>query len=306
MEKNLMGIWQRCIFILSFERIIYAFSKDEFMTTATYLQLSCCGKEQTELLIGLLSIHPFEAFEEVSDGFHAYLPETEWTTSLKEEVQRLEKQFGVSFSVEKIENKNWNAIWEAGFSPITIDDFCHIRASFHPAGPKVSYELIIDPKMAFGTGHHATTAMMIQSMRELEVEGQSVLDYGCGTGVLAILARQMGAEPVMAIDYDPNSVENTLENGQQNQTPDIAVLEGDLDVLPSGSSYWIILANINRNVLLKSLPTLYSLLEKGGHLLLSGFVEEDGPLMETRFSENGFRLLKTRKEGEWLCMMVTK
>lgn len=275
------------------------------MNTQSYLKLSCRATgEKTEILIGLLSQYPFESFEETDEGFHAYIPEKEWTEAIQAEINSLKNPFKLAYSLEKVENQNWNAIWEAGFSPITIDDFCHIRASFHPPGPEVSYELIIDPKMAFGTGHHATTAMMIQSMHTLSPEGQSLLDYGCGTGVLAILARKMGARPVTAIDYDPNSVENTRENMAGNHTPDIAVYEGDLDVLPEHSTYSIILANINRNVLLAALPTLYSLLKKGGHLLLSGFVKEDGPLMENRLAEIGFRLLSTREDGEWLCMMV--
>lgn len=262
--------------------------------------------EKCEWITGRMSILPFESFEETNDGLFIYLPEAEWTTDLKAEVRDIEHYFNVKFKVEPVENKNWNALWEAGFSPVTIGEFCHIRASFHPPGPPVEYELVIDPRMAFGTGHHQTTSMVVEAMEQISFYDKKVLDFGCGTGILAILAAMKGSTDVTAIDNDPNAVENTQDNCQLNGCPSIRILEGGLEVLFPDESYDIILANINRNVLLESMASLYDKLGKNGILIISGFVKGDLSVMSTSLTSCGFHLQSVRESGEWLCLHLNK
>lgn len=277
------------------------------MNKNTYLRLEVAADpEKCEWLTGRMSILPFESFEETDTGFYAYIPKAAWSDEIQETLHLLSEQFQVTFQQEEIQEQNWNALWEAGFSPVTIGDYCHVRASFHPPGPPVTYEIIIDPRMAFGTGHHATTSLVIRAMKQNTTPPAAVLDYGSGTGLLAILACKQGSTDIIAIDNDPNAVENTRENCDLNGCPRISVLEGDLDILPVDKTFDLILANINRNVLLAAMPALYSKLKPNGKLILSGFVKADQFTMEQRLIECHFKLVDVQEEGEWLCMEVDK
>jgi len=198
---------------------------------------------EQEILLALLSAFPFDSFEEGEKGLSAFIPKKEHDKLLEENLSNLLNERGLSAGVSEIAYKNWNAIWEAGFDPILVEGKCLVRAKFHDPDPKIPMEIVIQPEMAFGTGHHSTTYLMMKAMFELDFKGKSVLDYGCGTGILSILASKLGANKVMAIDNDGLAYDNTLAqlalNGIENVTTKQATLE-ETEV----NSYDIILANI--------------------------------------------------------------
>ncbi|MDX1409186.1 MAG: 50S ribosomal protein L11 methyltransferase [Saprospiraceae bacterium] len=254
---------------------------------------------QPQVLMAFLGSYPFEAFEEgeVLTGYlHEQYPHREVAASIREE-------FGLYFDhleIELLPPQNWNAVWESNFEPVSIGDFCYVRASFHEPVEGVQHEIVIDPKMAFGTGHHATTWMMIHAMKSLQVQDWTVLDMGCGTGVLAILAARMGAAQVIAIDNDAAAVDNTKENLVQN---DVAaeVLLGSASRIPD-DPFDLILANINRGVLIEIMPVLARSLAPEGNLLLSGVLTSDQELMQDLLAENGLHVVHAYRRGEWLCL----
>jgi len=260
-----------------------------------------CPPAQQEIWIARLSQWEANGFEEVESGLSAYFPNNLNWAALEAVLQ----EEAVAYTHEVLPDTNWNALWESQFEPIQVDDFSAVRADFHPANPQVQYDLVINPKMAFGTGHHATTYQMIRQMRGLDFEGKRVFDYGCGTGVLAILAEKMGAAKLIANDISPEAVENTLENMEVNGVSKIQVLEGDLSIIQPGP-YDIILANINRNVILDSLSTLYEYLAPKGKLLLSGILLEDEALLLQQLESNQFHLEERHERDSWLCLQVTR
>lgn len=241
------------------------------------LTVSISPKEVgSDVLIAEMSELDFDTFSETSAGFLAYIKQDAYD---KEKLEGLIEQyantFDISYEVQTIVQQNWNAEWEENFQPIDVKNRCYVRAPFHAAKTDYQYEIVIEPKMSFGTGHHSTTQLMIQHLMSLNVCNRSVLDMGCGTGVLAILAAKMQASHVTAIDIDQWSYENTLENIQVNDQKAINVLHGDASLLANIESIDIILANINKNILLADLSHYANKLNKGGDLLLSGFFETD-------------------------------
>lgn len=258
--------------------------------------------DNRDLIIALLDQANYDGFEENDFGFKTYIKEQAFDESY---VQELAKQFDFSYKAKKIPYKNWNAIWESNFQPIQIDDFCGIRADFHPPFENVIHEIIINPKMAFGTGHHETTLSMMEIMRTLDFKDQKVFDYGCGTGILAILAAKMGAQPILALDYDPLSYENTLENCEMNSISQVNAQLGELSVVED-DEFDIILANINRNVILNSLPSLFLKIKQNGQLLISGFLNTDLDLLTLTVEKIGFSIINVVKKGEWICMQLSK
>ena len=247
-----------------------------------------------------LTSFPFESFVTTETGVTAYV-------SLDEAAQISEAAClavpfdGVAASVktEDFEGQNWNAIWEENFHPITVGDWT-IRASFHKAAT-TKHEIIIDPQMSFGTGHHATTQLMLEQLLAIEVADKTVLDMGTGTGVLAIAAKMQGAEKVTGVDIESWCVENAIENAAKNSIHDIAFSTKTLDDLTDVKPQ-VILANINRNVLLTHLPTYAQMLSAGGSLLLSGFHQEDVVALNALAQQNGLKGVgKTEKEG-WICL----
>ena len=227
-----------------------------------------------EILMAELAQIGFESFVELEYGLEAYIPQTDFKEESLQEVTLLKNpEFLIEYITNTIAPKNWNEVWESDFKPIVVNNRCAVRADFHE--PIASdYEIIITPKMSFGTGHHQTTYMMLQHVLDLELEGASVLDMGCGTGVLAILAIKKGARSVDAIDIEPWCFENTKENALLNACKPIQVYEGDA-LLLVGKKYDVIIANINKNVLLQDIPTYASCLNAKGTLLLSGFYAAD-------------------------------
>ena len=236
----------------------------------TYLRYPItCDPELTEILLALLADAGFDSFQETDDGLEAYAEAAgaaKWLNVLTE----LGSTYAFSYSVEEVVEQNWNAVWEGQFHPIQIDDRLLLRASFHESVEGVARELVIDPKMAFGTGHHATTYMMCERVLDHlagREKTERVLDFGCGTGVLAILAAQLGAAVVDAVDIERPAYESTLENAAANGVVLSTVVHGQLADVALGQPYDLILANINRNVLLAEAGPLYERLRAGGYPL---------------------------------------
>jgi ribosomal protein L11 methyltransferase len=255
----------------------------------------------SEILIAELGYLGFESFVENEDGVTAYIPSEEFEEDLFAGVHILHSdEFQITYSREEIERVNWNEEWEKNFSPIIVDDICSVRAPFHPK-PDTDYDIVIEPKMSFGTGHHATTHMMIKLILENEWKGKSVLDMGCGTGLLAILAAMKGAEKIEAIDIDNWCYLNTLENIQRNECEPIDVEEGGAELL-EGKKYDSILANINRNILLKDLPVYVKTLNRDGELYLSGFYTEDLKVIEKACMDLGLSYMNHVGRNNWVAV----
>ncbi|MCB4808179.1 50S ribosomal protein L11 methyltransferase [Tamlana sp. 62-3] len=254
-----------------------------------------------EILIAELGYAGFESFVETEEGVTAYIQKEEWNQSILEDIQILNSdEFEISFTFEEIEQTNWNAEWEKNFNPIVVDDACAVRAPFHEKF-NVEYDIVIEPKMSFGTGHHETTHMMIQHILKNDFKDKSVLDMGCGTGVLAILAEKKGAKPIDAIDYDNWCYLNSLENVERNNCEHITVIEGDASVLGK-NKYDIVIANINRNILLQDMATYVSCLNKGGMLFLSGFYNDDIPIIKEACKNLMLNFEEKLERNNWVAL----
>ena len=259
----------------------------------------------TEILIAELGFSGFESFVETPDGVIAYIQETDHSDSILDAIQILNsKEFVITYEFETIAQTNWNAEWEKNFNPIIVDDQCAIRAPFHEAF-NVEYDIVIEPKMSFGTGHHETTHMMIQHILASDFTNKSVLDMGCGTGVLAILAEKKGATSLEAIDIDNWCYLNSLENISRNDCHHINVLEGDASLLEE-KRFDVVIANINRNILLKDLSTYVTCLNENGFLLLSGFYDSDCELIETACNQLNLKLDTKLTRNNWVALKFVK
>jgi ribosomal protein L11 methyltransferase len=261
------------------------------------------SEERTDILMATLGELPFNTFEESEKGFKAYIAAEDLTQIIENQLITLSHELDFVYHKTFIPYQNWNELWESNFEPIEVDDFVYLRADFHPHNPNVQFELTINPKMAFGTGHHATTYMMMQLMREIDFTDKKVLDYGCGTGILAILASKLKASDLEAVDIELPSYENTIENCTINGVQNVKPFHGTLDAIIS-TDFDIILANINRNVILDSLADLKNKLNTEGVILFSGFLTEDENVMLTAFEKYDFKLLKKLERNNWLCLMV--
>ena len=244
-----------------------------------------------EILIAELGETPFESFIETENGISAYIQKQYWNDDILNDVQILgSDEFDIEYTFEEIEQVNWNEEWEKNFEPIDVDNTCRVRAPFHEK-TNARYDIVIEPKMSFGTGHHETTYMMIQHLLETGLENKKTLDMGCGTAILAILAEMKGAKPIDAIDIDNWCYLNSIENAERNNCQHISVYEGDASLL-DGKSYDVIIANINRNILLNDMEQYVACLNKGGLLFLSGFYEEDIPAINASCTEKGLTFIK--------------
>ena len=259
----------------------------------------------SELLIAALSDFPFYSFVEEENKLQAYINAEDWTDDLRRTLSMLDLVKTFDYQVEFLPYTNWNAVWESNFQAIEVPGFCGVRASFHRSFEDVKHEIIIDPEMAFGTGHHETTFMMMQLMESLDFEGKKVFDYGCGTGILAILADKMGAKPIEAVDIEQPAYENTINNAQKNGAKNIKAIHGTLENV-SGKDFQIILANINRNVILSSLSTLNLKLTEGGLILLSGILQVDFEKVKLAAEQEGFIYKKHLSKGDWVAIMMQK
>lgn len=261
----------------------------------------------SDILAAQLGEIGFDTFENTEFGLDAYVPDSSYN---EEAVLNLLSEFPydteIGFEKESLEDKNWNEEWEKHFfEPIIIADKCVIHSSFHQNIPKLEYDIIIDPKMAFGTGHHETTSLIIAEILETDVQGERVLDMGCGTSVLAILASMRGASELTAIDIDDWCVDNSLENIALNKIKNIDVKLGDASLLP-GMKFDIVLANINRNILLNDMDKYADCLPKDGLLFMSGFYTEDVPVLQKKANELGLKMLYFKQKNNWAAMKLTK
>jgi ribosomal protein L11 methyltransferase len=289
---------------------------------------SAANPETTDILVAYLAEAPFDTFEETEGGLNAYMPAStpppngrgeaantvESSTSplpfvggvgggvdVDALLTDLQQQFDFSWDKTFIPGQNWNKLWESNFPPVVVGDFCAVRADFHEPIAGVKHELVINPKMAFGTGHHETTWQCIAAMEHLPMEGKKVLDFGCGTGVLAILASVLGAAAVEAVDIEEESYRNTLENSAVNHVTNITARCGTLAAV-QGRNFDGILANINRNVILDSLPDLANLLKPGSWLLVSGILLQDEDVVTDAATKSGFERKKKTERGNWICI----
>jgi ribosomal protein L11 methyltransferase len=254
-----------------------------------------------EILIAELGFAGFESFVETETGVTAYIQKEEWNDRILNHIQILNSnEFQISYSFDEIEQTNWNEEWEKNFNPIVVDNECAVRAPFHEKFD-TKYDIIIEPKMSFGTGHHETTHMMIQHILKNDFVNKSVLDMGCGTGVLAILAEMRGAMRLEAIDIDNWCYLNSLENVARNSCNHIQVFEGDASLLV-GKSFDVIIANINRNILLNDIKTYSSILEKQGSLFLSGFYKEDISTINDECKQHGLKLMEELERNNWVAL----
>lgn len=259
--------------------------------------------ETAEFLPALMADAAFDTFEETETGLAAYMPagsDTQPEAEADALLEELKEQFQFHWEKTFIPGQNWNEIWESNFHPVIVNDFCAVRADFHDPIPGVQHELVINPKMAFGTGHHETTWQCIAAMEHLPMADAHLLDYGCGTGILAILAARLGAAHIEAVDIEEESYKNTLENAALNHTPQVIARWGILENV-EGRNFDGILANINRNVILASLPALADLIKPGGWLLISGILEQDAEIVTQTALQYGFSKQYIKQRGNWLC-----
>ena len=255
----------------------------------------------SEILIAELGYTGFESFVETPDGVVAYIQQSQHFDLILDSINILKsEEFEISYTFEIIKQTNWNAEWEKNFNPIVVGDQCAIRAPFHDSFD-VDYDIIIEPKMSFGTGHHETTHMMIEHILASDFTNKSVLDMGCGTGVLAILSKKNGAQVVEAIDIDNWCYLNCLENISRNDCAEISVLQGDASLL-KGKRFDVIIANINRNILLKDLSTYAACLNENGSLFLSGFYDSDCELIESSCLKLGLKFETKRIRNSWVAL----
>ena len=273
----------------------------------------------TELIIELETMQPF------ADILVARLNEINYETfSLEENILKcyiktsliqkndtidiilsLSQQTKINYSFKDIEKKNWNANWEQSFSPVKINSHCIIRADFHKEDKNIKHEIIITPKMSFGTGHHETTFLMLNEIFKINVSKLNILDMGSGTGVLSILSSKLGAKTILAIDIDEWAYENSIENSLLNNTNNIKFLKGDISLIEN-KTFDCVLANINRNIILRDLVKYYKLLINGGKLLISGFLVEDFNLVYKKINKIGFKLINKKNKNKWLMLHLEK
>jgi len=267
----------------------------------TYISGSLEVQTAIEILVAELGLLGFESFTENEDGVVAYIQEEDWNADLLTDVQILQSDEVVfSYEVKEIEQVNWNEEWEKNFEPIVVENEVSIRAPFHE-DPKLTYDIVIEPKMSFGTGHHETTYLMIRHLMGLDLSGKKVLDMGSGTGILAIFAEMKGATEIDAIDIDPWCYENSVENVERNDCKNIKVYEGDATMLGS-TTYDVIIANINRNILLNDMSVYVKCLRANGELYLSGFYAQDIPFIKEEAEKNGLVFKKQFERNNWVAL----
>ncbi|MBT3742063.1 MAG: 50S ribosomal protein L11 methyltransferase [Polaribacter sp.] len=258
-----------------------------------------------EILIAELGAVGFESFVENEDGVTAYIQKEEWNSNILDTIFVLNSdEFSIEYNQNEVEQTNWNAEWEKNFTPIEVDEIVSIRAPFHE-NPNLKYDIVIEPKMSFGTGHHETTHMMVQHLLQLDLNNKQTLDMGCGTGILAIFAEMKGAKPIDAIDIDNWCYENSIENVTRNNCHHISVFEGDSSLLIN-KKYDLIIANINRNILLMDMKVYANCLKEKGILLLSGFYEEDIPIIDAEVSKYNLKLEKFIQRNNWVALKYNK
>lgn len=273
-----------------------------------YIELSCTLRNDEglqDILIAKLGEIGFESFVEEDEYLLAYIQGENYDEQLLKEVFTDQLFHDVPYLMTQIEERNWNAEWESSYPFVLIDDRCMIRAPFHEQNPSVKYDIVIEPKMSFGTAHHETTYQMLELLLDEEVKGLNILDMGCGTGVLAILAMMKNATSVTAIDNNEWAYENTVENMKRNGIHDQTIILGDATLL-EGKTFDLILANINRNILLKDMHYYYDSLIESGKLFMSGFYEADLPAIKTEATRLGLKFVKYTSSNSWVAAVFSR
>jgi len=274
-----------------------------------YVELICKFKPDeliSEILVAELSGIGFESFTETDEGINAYIPSQFFEEESLHQLYIIQSRPGeISFSINTIKDRNWNEIWESDYKPVLFEGKCAIIAPFHEKIDSVDLNIIIEPKMSFGTAHHSTTSLMINLIYDNPPINKKVLDMGCGTGVLAILASKLGAKRVEAIDNDEWAYNNTIENLSKNNISNVSVYLGDAGLI-TGKLFDTIIANINKNILTRDIPVYSKALTRGGKLLLSGFYENDNEDILAVCKQNGLNLVEKTRENDWSALIVEK
>ena len=258
----------------------------------------CCNSAFKEIIMAEFAAIGFDDFQETDDGFITNSNTSIDTKAINDIIHRYKEQSGVSYSVKEVARVNWNKKWEASYKPIIVDDKCIVRASFHPPQPDYPIEIIITPKMSFGTGHHETTYLMMGAQLAIDHKHKVVLDAGCGTGILSILSGKLGADSITAYDIDEWVIDNVQENFKKNNTKG-EILQGTIQSLTFNKAFDLILANINKNILLIDIPYYANLLKNGGTLLLSGFYTADIEDIAKLALDNGLKLVASNTKNDW-------
>ena len=266
-----------------------------------------CDADYAEILMAEIAETGFDTFMETETGIEAYAEEDKFNkANLLTILERYKQQSNLNWHFDTIEKKNWNEEWEKNYEPVIVNDTCIIRASFHQSDKKYPYDIIITPKMSFGTGHHATTHLMIKHQLDINHQNKLVMDAGCGTAVLAVMAAKRGAKFADAFDIDAWSIENGRENAEMNSCSNIRIRQGKISDLKFEEPFDIILANINKNILLMEMPYYGTYLKKDGLLLLSGFYEQDIADIDNRAKGENFVLQHIHTLETWAAVLFKK
>ena len=270
--------------------------------------LAPCLAYECDILAALLADVGFESFEQTADGVDAFVKKELWDKDAVSEVIKLyDFEAKIDFSEELVVGQDWNEEWEKHyFNPIVFEDKCVIHSSFHKDFPRLQYDIVIDPKMAFGTGHHETTSLMIKRILDAEMTGKSVLDMGTGTGVLAILSAMVGAANVVGVEIDPPAYENAVANAQLNGHPEIDLRLGCAETVTESNSFDFVLANINRNIITADIDRYASALKAGGEMMLSGFYVDDVPVVEAAANKCGLERVSVIEKNRWANLQLVK
>jgi ribosomal protein L11 methyltransferase len=257
-----------------------------------------CNANFTEIIMAEFAAIGFDNFQETNDGFVANTNTNVDLSAVNDIIKRYKEQSGVTYSVKEVARENWNKKWEKSYKPIIVEDKCIVRASFHPPQPNYPIEIIINPKMSFGTGHHETTYLMMDAQLKIDHDNKTILDAGCGTGILSILSGKLGAASITAYDNDKWVMDNVQENLKINDI-EAEILLGTVQSIEFTSNFDIILANINKNILLEDIPYYAKLLLTGGILVLSGFYKNDLQEIEHLARENDLKMVTTKTKNDW-------
>lgn len=264
------------------------------------LKIEVSNEAMQELVIALLADNGYNGFETTLTNVLAYIDEIEYSESL---VKKILQPMQIKFIATVIEKQNWNEIWETNFPSVLVDNFVGIRANFHQALHNVQHEIIITPKMSFGTGHHETTFSVIQLMQEIDFNNKTVFDFGTGTGILAILAEKLGAKKVVAVDNDEWCIENSIENVNANNCKNIIVQNAENAI--TNQKYDIVIANLNKNIILQNIQALHNAVKNNGFILLSGLLKDDEDEIKMVTSQIGWQPIKTIAKNNWIALCYT-